>query len=367
MSKPFFHIEMLPARHGDALWIEYGNEDRTRRILIDGGPINAWPEVSARLQQLPAGDLGVELVVISHVDTDHIEGLIRLLAEPETRWPIAPQEIWFNGWRHLEEASTLGGREGEFLSALIHRRMFDRWNTSFGGKAVCTDKLPGDIVELADGMRLTLVSPSAEALVALQKDWQKSVDKWQIDPGDLDAAWVQLVDENKFHPDAELTLGPDDLSQKLLDLLKGRDSSTANGSSIAFLAEFEGKSCLLLADAHAKVVCETLRNHGYTKNVPLKVDALKMAHHGSSNNITPELLELVNAKHYLVSTNGDKFGHPDKAAIEAVIQGSRRKPTLWFNYRSDHNIGWEAESKKPGATFAARYPRKQSEGIVIKL
>jgi hypothetical protein len=367
MSKPFFHIEMLPAKHGDALWIEYGNDNRTRRILIDGGPINAWPEVSARLQQLPAGDLGVELVVISHVDTDHIEGLIRLLAEPENRWPIAPQEIWFNGWRHLEEANTLGGREGEFLSALIHRRMFDRWNTSFGGKAVCTGKLPGDVVELADGMRLTLVSPDAEALVALRKDWQKSLDKWQIDPGDLDAAWAQLVNENKFHPDSELTLGPDDLSKKLLDLLKGRDSSTANGSSIGFLAEFEGKSCLFLADAHARVVCETLRNHGYTKQRPLKVDALKMAHHGSKNNITRELLELVNAKHYLVSSNGDKFGHPDKEAIEAVIQGSRRKPTLWFNYTSSHNVDWKAESKKPGATFATRYPRKSSEGIVIRL
>ena len=118
----FFRIEMLPARHGDALWIEYGTPARTRRILIDGGPLTAYADLSSRLQQLPPGDQGVELVVISHVDTDHIEGLIRLFAEPEADWPIAPQEIWFNGWRHIEEAHTLGGREGEFLSALIHRR-----------------------------------------------------------------------------------------------------------------------------------------------------------------------------------------------------------------------------------------------------
>ena len=367
MPDKFFHIEMLPAKHGDALWIEYGSPARTRRIMIDGGPINAWPEVSARLEQLPPGDQGVELVVISHVDTDHIEGLIRLMAEPENRWPIAPAEIWFNGWRHIEEANTLGGREGEFLSALIHRRAFDLWNTSFDGKAVCTGKLPGDVVELADSMRLTLVSPNAESLAALKKDWQKNVDKWEIDPGDLDAAWQQLVDTNKFHPGEELTLGPDDLSEKLRDLLKGRDSGAANGSSIAFLAEFGGKSCLLLADAHPKVVCETLRNHGYTKEAPLKVDALKMAHHGSKNNITPELLELVDAKQYLVSTNGDKFGHPNSEAIEAVIQGSRRKPTLCFNYRSDHNIEWEAKALEPGSNFRTKYPAIGESGIVVKL
>ncbi len=367
MSAHFFRIEMLPAKHGDALWIEYGTPARTRRMLIDGGPINAWPEVSARLQQLPPGDQRVELVVVSHVDTDHIEGLVRLMAEPENRWPIAPEEIWFNGWRHIEEANTLGGREGEFLSALIHRRAFELWNTSFDGKAVCTGKLPGDVVELADGMRLTLVSPSAKSLAALKKDWEKNVDKWEIDPGDLDDAWDQLVEANKFHPGAELTLGPDDLSDKLRDLLKGRDSGAANGSSIAFLAEYGGKSCLLLADAHPKVVCESLRNLGYTKEAPLKVDALKMAHHGSKNNITPELIELVDAKHYLVSTNGDKFGHPNDEAIEAVIQGSRRKPTLWFNYRSDHNIAWKARSLKSGARFHTKYPVKDLEGVVVKL
>lgn len=367
MSKPFFRIEMLPAKYGDALWIEYGTEALTRRILIDGGPINAWPEVSARLEQLPVGDLGVELAVISHVDADHIEGMVRLMAEPFQRWLIAPEEIWFNGWRHIDEARDLGGREGEFLSALIHRRAFERWNTRFGGKAVCTGKLPGDVVELADGMRLTLVSPNAKSLAALRKDWEKNVDKWQIDPGDLDAAWAQLVEENKYHPDAELTLGPDDLSASLRSLLKGQDSGAANGSSIAFLAEFAGKSCLFLADAHAKVVCESLRKLGYSKEKPLKVDAFKMAHHGSKNNITPELLELVNARHYLVSTNGDKFSHPNKEAIEAVIQGSRRKPTLWFNYRSDFNIAWKAESLKPGATFRTRYPAKGRSGIVIKL
>jgi beta-lactamase superfamily II metal-dependent hydrolase len=367
MATPFFRIEMLPARHGDALWIEYGTPECTRRILIDGGPIHAWADVESRLRKLPADDQGVELVVVSHVDTDHIEGLVRLMAEPVARWPIVPNQIWFNGWRHIAEANTLGGREGEFLSALIHRRAFSSWNTAFGGDAVRVGALQGDRVDLEDGMRLTLVSPNVEALAALEKDWKENVDKWAIRPGDLDAAWEQLVDANKFHPDSELTLGPGDLSVKLLAQLKGRDSGAANGSSIAFLAEFAGKSCLFLADAHAKVVCDSLRLHGHSEQRPLKVDALKMSHHGSRNNITRELLELVDARHYLVSSNGDKFGHPNREAIEAVIQGSRRKPTIWFNYSTDFNGEWKIESAKPGATFHTRYPRKGKSGIVVKL
>jgi hypothetical protein len=365
MPREYFHIEMMPARHGDALLVEYGTT-RPRRLLIDGGPLPAFNDIATRLEQLPAGDQRVELLVITHVDTDHVEGIIRLLAMPESRWPVAPQEIWFNGWRHLEEARDLGGREGELVSALIHRRAGERWNTSFGGRAVRIGDEPARIA-LADGMTLTLLSPDAEALEALLDDWRDSAEKWEIDPGDLEDAWAQLVEENKFHPDAELTLGPGDLTDQLRQLLKGKDSSTANGSSIAFLAEFHGKCCVFLGDAHMSVICDSLRRLGASGDTPLVVNAVKLSHHGSKHNITPEFLQLVDAKHYLVSTNGDRFRHPDKEAIDAIIQGSRRKPWLWFNYRSPYTECWEAASKRPGAKYATRYPKRGEQGIVVKL
>ena len=366
MANPFLRIEMLPAFHGDALLVEYG-DTRTRRLLIDAGPVHAFADVNARLSRFPEGDQRVELLVVTHVDTDHVEGMIRLLAPPVARWPIAPEEIWFNGWRHIDEANVLGGREGEFMSALIRQRAGEKWNTRFAGRAVCVEKLPGDRVTLEDGMNLTLLSPSAASLAKLLKDWRKNAEKWDIEPGDLDGAWAQLVEANKFHPDEELTLGPEDLSAKLRKMLKGGDPSTANGSSIAFLAEFRGKSCLLLADAHMKVVCASLKRLGATNDNPLKVDAVKMSHHGSKNNITPEFFELVDAKHWLFSSNGDKFNHPDPEAVQAVIKGSRRKPTLWFNYRSKFNKRWEAGSKQPGAKYATRYPPGNKAGIVVKL
>ncbi|MEQ1727360.1 MAG: hypothetical protein ABL982_03185 [Vicinamibacterales bacterium] len=366
MTQPFYRIEMLPALHGDALLVEYGNA-RTRRILIDGGPLGAFPAVKARLDALPAGDQRVELLVITHVDTDHVEGIIRLLAMPEAKWPIDPREIWFNGWRHLEESRNLGGREGELMSALIHRRAGDRWNTSFGGSAVRVQSVAGDRIDLEGGMTLTMVSPDAKALENLLKDWRDSAEDWEIDPGDLDAAWAQLVDESKFHPNSELTLGPEDLTDRLRKLLKGKDGSKANGSSIAFLGSFGGKSCLFLGDAHMKVVCASLQRLGATEQTPLRIDAVKLSHHGSKHNITPEFLELVDAQHYLISSNGDRFRHPDRDAIEAVIRGSQRKPTLWFNYRSDFTASWEAASQKLDARYETRYPAVGKEGIVVTL
>lgn len=368
MAKPDFIVEMLPAKHGDALFVQYGGE-RKRRILIDGGPLSAYSDLEARLAKLKAGDQAVELLVVTHVDTDHVEGIIRLLAMPESKWPIHVEQVWFNGWRHIEEARDLGGKEGEMMSALIHFRINERWNTAFGGKAVLCGKLPNDEVRLADGMKLTLLSPDATALSDLLDDWKDKLKgkSWEIEPGDMEDAWDRLVAEDKFHPGAKLTLGPEDLTESLNKLLKGMDSSTANGSSIAFIADYDGRSCLFLGDAHMKVVCGSLKRLGYSKSKPLKANAVKVSHHGSRNNITREFLELVDAKHWLFSSNGDKHKHPSKQAVEAVIRGSISDPVLWFNYRSPYTRNWEKGAQKAGARYRTKYPPRGRDGIVVKL
>jgi beta-lactamase superfamily II metal-dependent hydrolase len=66
----------------------------------------------------------------------------------------------------------------------------------------------------------------------------------------------------------------------------------------------------------------------------LRVDAFKLSHHGSRANITEELLRLIDCDTFLVSTNGDRFGHPDPETIDLIAANSGRtnQPTIWFNY-----------------------------------
>ncbi|MGE4072181.1 MAG: ComEC/Rec2 family competence protein [Lysobacterales bacterium] len=363
-----FNIEMLPAVQGDALWVEYSDGARTRRMLIDGGPLTGYEFLSECLTRLPDGDQRVELLVVSHVDTDHIEGIVRLLATPRNRWPIEPKDIWFNGYRHMGGQEVLGGREGEFLSALIHQRAFAEWNKAFDRSAVVVpDEGPLPRIPLAGGMVLTLLSPDSGKLKKMGDRWEKDVAKWEISPGDLDQAWAQLATVQKFHPGEELTLGGDDLTAKLQAQLKGHDPSDANGSSIAFLAEFSGKSCLFLADAHMDVVCRSIRRLLPVGQARLRVDAVKMSHHGSKNNITAEFLNLVDAEHFLFSSSGAIHDHPNREAVVAVIEGADRIPTLWFNYRSEFSELYEADSLIPGARYRTRYPARGTAGIVLRL
>lgn len=366
----FFRIEMLPAFHGDCLLVEYGDAARTRRILIDGGPIGTYPQLAARLDALPAGDRRFELVVMSHVDTDHVEGVVRLFANKPV--PIRVEDIWFNGWHHLQPGGrVLGGKQGEFLSALIVRRFQpEQWNHAFGGKAVVVPDegpLPECTLAGEGGMKLTLLSPTPKKLERMRKAWQKDLGPG-VTPGDLDGAWERLAGRKAYLPGQGL-LGTAPELDALLQRQMKVDNAAANGSSIAFLAEYAGKSCLFLADAHRDAVTASIRRLLKQRGQKvLRVDAVKVAHHGSAGNVGDRLLGLIDTPRFLISTNGDRFGHPDEEAMLRIIARSvHQPPTLYFNYDSDTTRRWASPQKQAELGYLTRYNPDSGKPWVIEL
>ncbi len=361
--KNSFRIELLPARHGDSLWIEYGDSAAPSRILIDGGPIGAYPALDQRVAQLKPGDREIELLVITHVDGDHIEGAVRLVAAH--RNDLSFREVWFNGWRHLEtKPGLLGAVQGEFLSALIAKYIGEpRWNCSppFAGGplVVATDTPP--VATLAGGMRLTLLSPTPKKLEKLQKQWKKEVAKAGFAPGDLEKALERLKEANRLVPKGLLGGGYQEIKPGKVD------NSVANGSSIAFVAEYAGKRCLCLGDAHPDALIESLGKLGATKAKPLAVDAIKLPHHGSASNYSPDLYDLVSCRRFLVSTNGDQFNHPDREVIDALIARGIPKLELHFNHLTGTTKPWSDKRDQTKRRFKAFYPKTAAGGITVSL
>ena len=106
-----FRIEMLPAAHGDCLWIEYGRGPQARRILIDGGPAHTYPALRERILHLPTDQRRFELLVVTHIDSDHIGGMVKLLAD--SSFDLKISDAWFNGHKHLPDIDGI-----ELLSRL---------------------------------------------------------------------------------------------------------------------------------------------------------------------------------------------------------------------------------------------------------
>lgn len=344
-------IEMMPAERGDAILIDYGTgEVATNHVLVDGGPVNSgrYGDVRARLECIPAdcdGRRYLDLLVVTHVDSDHIEGVIRLVQDDRLRCVF--EDIWYNGWRHLRaldatlSLDVLGAAQGEFLGALL-RHQGRPWNQFLsGGPVVVPDEGPLPVLTLRGGLMLTVLSPSRSSLSELGPVWDEEVRAAGFEPGDDEAAVAQLSSAWWARPDV---LGSTPIAAS-------RDSSKANGASIALLAEFAGRSVLLAGDAHADVLTQSLRRLRAERHLPddrpFHVDAFKLAHHGSRHNTTAQLLAEVTADHYLVSTSGHRFEHPDAEAIAAVLDAHTGlpRPALLFNYRQPNTEIWERSDR----------------------
>ena len=354
-SATFLDVHMLPAQHGDCLWIEYGEERGPKsRVLVDCGTRATNRHLMARIDALPEAERKLELFVMTHIDDDHIGGAIPFLEGH--LGGVHVDDVWFNGWRHLSD--FLGAKQGERFSTLLADLRLP-WNQWRSEKSIVVDNGVLPEKELPGGLRLTLLSPTAEKLEALGKHWEKELDRFGLEPG---ARMLGTDDEDE---------GGDSVSTDVDELVERpfkSDKRAPNGSSIALLAEFEGKSVLLGADAHPAVLIDSigklLRKRGADR---LKLDAFKVAHHASHGNTSPELLQLLECPRYLISTNGDKFKHPHSETIARLIRFGGPGAELCFNYISDYNKVWSKKELQDRYRYRTRYPETSAPGLVVRL
>jgi len=300
-------LELLPAAHGDALWIEYGEATRLRRVLIDGGPAHTYNDgLRRRIGRVPKGECALELAVVTHIDADHIDGALILLQELSAL-KVSVKELWFNGWTQLpkQERETYGPLQGEFLGGVIalDDALNSAWNRRFEkGPVVVPEVGPLPEVHLADDARLTLLGPTPDALRRLRARWASAIRDFS--PGDAAEARRRLLERREYRPPAT----PAVFAARAF----GDDRSPANGSSISMVFEHDGVSLLLAGDAHARTLTATLARLALQRGVTrLHFDAVKLPHHGSMGNVNEDWLRLVESPCWLLSTNGDVFDHPD--------------------------------------------------------
>ncbi len=364
-----FTVELLPARRGDCIWIEYGKGNARRRVLIDGGLISTYRDhLRERIEALPRAQRRFELLVVTHIDLDHIAGILELLRDPPDGLEFG--DVWFNGWKHLVEdpGAILGPKQGEALSAWLEERGY-KWNHSFGGGAVAIpDGGPLPTIRLDGGMTLTLLSPSRQRLRELAPVWEDEIRKAGLEPGE--AGWEL---EAIAHPEDEDVdpgvLGDDRDIEELADSPFVKDRSEANGTSIAFLAEFEEKKAVFTGDAFANDVAGAVRRLLAERNEEmLEVDALKLSHHGGRKNTSAELLRLLKCKRYLFSTDGSNYKHPDRESVARALFNATRppKPAIVFNYRTKQTEYWDdADMNSGDYSYDASFP--QNEGAKVEL
>lgn len=313
-------LVFFPASCGDSFLVECTIANSVFRILIDGGIAGTAAVISKYLKKDGACPQ-IDLVVVTHIDNDHIGGIITLLKDQEINAAI--KEVWFNGVSQLGELlpaniQSLSVRQGIDLEKSLSND--PRWNTRFGMAPISlhADNSPFH-VPLVAGVDIHVLSPGSVQLDELKRNWEKEADNF----------------EKERHKKEKLPLGIGGLGTgKNVGLLSQtkfeQDKAFANGSSIAFLLIADGKTMLFTGDAFPTVILEAANKY---KASPINVDVFKVSHHGSSGNTDDTIVKKFPAARYLISTDGT-HDHPDEETIARILGHSnpKSKKILMCNY-----------------------------------
>ena len=163
------NLTMLPARQGDALWLSWGDPASLHHVLIDCGTEEIGHRVREKLEQLVSQGQSLDLLVITHVDRDHIGGVLTALAEAAPLQGLAIQDTWFNGYAHLNGGTirqktsleSMGPAQGERLASWLRQQ---RWNDAFNGGPV--QRTPESLMKRVfhDRLTITILGPTPSRL-----------------------------------------------------------------------------------------------------------------------------------------------------------------------------------------------------------
>jgi hypothetical protein len=372
----FFTLDVRRARKGDCLILHYGSKDDPGLGLIDGGPSSVYkPHLKPRLDQIrkarKLGDdasLPVDFLMVSHIDDDHIKGVLDLTKELiEAKAAQQPLALRIRGVWHNTFDDIIGNSPKELTAAVTAQfgtaalsgevdvdgldpdvakvlsgvaqgfRLRDdtrvglklRINPEFGGKLVIAKK-KGKQIDMGKGLKFTVIGPMNDEVVALQKAHDKFLEK-QEKERKTEAALAAFT-----------------------------DTSVANLSSLVVLAEVGKKRILLTGDARGDKILKGLElAELLTKDEEstIHVDVLKCPHHGSDRNIDPIFFRRITADHYVFSGNGE-HGNPERETLQMLLDERGNEDfTIHLTYPIDEiDVERKKEAKKKGKSWS---PKKQ--------
>jgi beta-lactamase superfamily II metal-dependent hydrolase len=323
-----FHLSVLPAGDGDCLLLAFGDGDERRHVVVDGGRAGAYKHLRSRLETIRDAGGKLDLLVLTHIDADHIKGVLEIAKDKNL--PLRPERVWYNGYDQMGGIQPFSFPQGDQYSRLIGDLGWDL-NPGFGDRPVSIETRPAPFD--FEGMTITLLSPDAAKLAALRSKWQawRTADAAKIAAKELKAG-VQAMGRSKM---------PEVLDVDALAAPTPTDPEPPNGSSIAFIAEWKGRRVLLAGDAHPDLLVSSLAPLAKAAGGRLPIDLLKVPHHGSKGNTTRELVELLDCRRFLLSTDGKRHGHPDPEAIARLLAfAPTGAKALYFNYRTERTEPW---------------------------
>ena len=357
-------VHHIPALSGDCFLIE---PDNGKCILIDCGYASTYrDELKSLLVRLNGKGCRVALMIITHIDDDHIGGAIPLIQDngdagnPQI---IPIDNIWFNGLYDLCTGSPALcshivkelPEESDYRVSMLHKQMIrligsgDGWISATKSESfekLCAsfhyhvnDTMAGESIDL-DGCSVRVLSPGMKEI--------KSFENW------IDTNLVQQLGGNyklqndnflEFVIDMVMILGREDESyvesQYISAVTESPDDwintsslaemNSVNRASIVVDIRYKGISLLFTGDSESM---------DWIEKADKNYDLVKISHHGTTKpNLA--LLNHIHMSKAVISANGSK-GHPEKELLARLIKNGVNDIYFDYDVRQKENLlAWQ--------------------------
>lgn len=369
-------IEVFPAKIGDSFLVSYGN-NYEKHILIDGGYENTYTNyIKQRLLELNTLGQSLDLVIVTHIDQDHIMGILSLIKENgDSHTPniINIKEVWHNSYRHIQNTKKelksnspeeeilddiikagaisfeniekkISAYDGSMLASYLYEGKYS-WNSSFNNRAVNQNNFSE--IKKDDDIKIIVLSPSLKELEKLKKEWERQLKRRKMN--------FNFANGKKFDDAFEFFMlrKEEDISNEYSCSYKQNknwsdisfpqeDNSFTNMSSIAVIIETKKSKALFLGDSNPSQIVDSLTFLKEKKNYSLDFDVVKISHHGSLRSTNAELVKLINGEKWIFTGTGKK-NKPSEKLIKYILEEKKHyfKEIIFSDY-----IDW-IENLKP--------------------
>jgi beta-lactamase superfamily II metal-dependent hydrolase len=379
------HLTAFQSDKGDCLLLK--NDAGTAHILVDGGmSVSYNAHVAAAMGKLRTAKKKLDVVYVSHIDQDHIAGVLKMFddeaawrvhlfqkahSNPNSKPPKVPRppevlELWHNGFHDQvpmngkpiadqlsATAPVLAGskvpavraealRQSELAQSIGEAIEVSRRISPGQLNIPLNPRADGKLMMLRQnqqpieigGLKFTIIGPTSGHLKTLRQEWNTWLESTEGKKRLKTINEAAVRDQERMGTSTEF----DSLLKSLLVQAESfgdpDEVTTPNLASLTLLVEDATSSLLLTGDARGDQIVDGLEQAGRLVNGKFEVDVLKVPHHGSENNIDSDFVEAVIARDYVFCGNGSS-GNPNHKVIEMMFRrrlAASPKPfKFWFN------------------------------------
>jgi beta-lactamase superfamily II metal-dependent hydrolase len=354
-----------------------------RRVLIDGGMRQSYSKhVAPALGQLRDDGEVIDVVYVSHIDQDHISGVLQMMDDevawrvhefqvshnnPNHKKPASPRppqfkEIWHNAFHQqitkntgeIEDmlaasASILSGSEIKSVKELASEQnelvtsiaeaikltlrvspdqLGIKLNTPAKGKLMLVR--PNAAPIKLGGMRFSIIGPSSADLGKLKEEWNEWLKKNKAQLKTIKAQAKK--DESRFgtseiddlllpklaQADLMSEILPLDEAAKPIKLGDRKKVTTPNLASLMFFVEEKGKTLLLTGDGHHEDISRGLKHIKKLKSGGGLHVNVWKVQHHASEHNTDEAFCRAVTADHYVFCGNGEHENPDLRVLQAI-------------------------------------------------